>query len=415
MIIHDPRKFIEELRDHLATHEKPLIFLFGAGTSAAINVAPPQKLGQKPLYEPLIPTIDGLTEHCAKAVNEQGEAYQCAWNALVTQCEHENKAPNVENLLSKVRMKLEAIGEGETLVGIDRVGLSALENTICASIADAVTPNYSRIPDHIPHDDFANWVKKVNRTAPLEIFTLNYDFLFERAFESARVPLFDGFVGGHEPFFYPECLDDESLLPNAKWVRLWKLHGSINWAFVDRSGVRRLIRGGINETGEMILPSHRKYDESRKQPYVAYMDRLAHVLNVEHSLLITCGYGFGDEHINAILYTGLDNRSSANVVALNFGELTDNDELVKAAIKRRNLTVIAHNGGVVSGVWGTWQLTQPVDNRTYSFMDIAFDSSAAPEEESSPAAGSSDLTGKMRLGDFNWFCRFLNMMGVGVT
>ena len=30
-------------------------------------------------------------------------------------------------------------------------------------------------------------------------------------------------------FFYPECLDDEAQLPEANWVRLWKLHGSINW------------------------------------------------------------------------------------------------------------------------------------------------------------------------------------------
>lgn len=165
----------------------------------------------------------------------------------------------------------------------------------------------------------------------------------------------------------------------------------------------------------MIFPSHRKYDESRKQPYMAYMDRLAHVLNSEHALLITCGYGFGDEHINAILYTSLDNRNTTNVVVLNFAELSDDDALVQDAIKKRNLTVIAPNGGVMSGMWGSWQLTQPVDNKTYSFMDIAFDSNAAPEEDNIPIGGSSELTGKMRLGNFNWFCRFLTIMGVGVS
>ena len=44
-------------------------------------------------------------------------------------------------------------------------------------------------------------------------------------------------------------------------------------------------------------------------------------------------------------------------------------------------------------------------------MDLAFDSNALPEEEGSPAAVAADLTGKMRLGDFNWFCRFLDAMG----
>lgn len=162
----------------------------------------------------------------------------------------------------------------------------------------------------------------------------------------------------------------------------------------------------------MILPSHWKYDESRKQPYMAYMDRLSRTLNSEHALLITCGYSFSDEHINAILYGALDNRNTSNVIALQFQDMKENDGVIEAAVRRSNLTVIGPNGGVISGTWGFWQLTQPVDNRTYSFMDIGFDSNALPEEGGSPAAASADLMGRMRLGDFNWFCRFLDAMGV---
>jgi hypothetical protein len=44
-------------------------------------------------------------------------------------------------------------------------------------------------------------------------------------------------------------------------------------------------------------------------------------------------------------------------------------------------------------------------------MDTAFDSNALPEDEGSPAAKAADLEGSMRLGDFNWFCRFLKEMG----
>jgi hypothetical protein len=161
----------------------------------------------------------------------------------------------------------------------------------------------------------------------------------------------------------------------------------------------------------MILPSHWKYDESRKQPYMAYMDRLSRILNQEHALLITCGYSFGDQHINAILYGALDNRNTANVIALQFQDLNEGDKLIDAALQRSNLTVIGPNGGVVSGVWGLWQLTEAVENKTSSLMDCAFDSNALPEGESSPAAGSADLKGRMRLGDFNWFCRLLKGMG----
>lgn len=408
MITHDPRQVAEDLRNHLAMHDRRLFFLFGAGTSSAVNIASDPPAGKKPKYEPLIPGIDGLTELCREAVCDLSKDHKKAWDTLIKQCKKDGRRVNVEDMLSKVRMKIDAIGEGETLVGLDGAKLIDLENKICTTIAKTVNPE---IPENTPHNELASWVKKVNRTVPIEVFTTNYDLLFETAFETERVPAFDGFVGMYHPFFYPECLDDEDLLPTSNWIRLWKLHGSVNWILEDSPKGKRIIRSSPTESGELILPSQRKYDESRKQPYMGYMDRLTHILNFEHALLITCGYSFGDEHINAILYSALDNRNTSNIIALQFQELNEEDSLVEAAVRRSNLTVIGPNGGVISGSWGLWQLSQPVDNKTCSFMDTAFDSNALPEDKGSPAAVSPDLTGRMRLGDFNWFCRFLNSMG----
>jgi len=408
MITHDPRQVAEDLRNHLAMHDRRLFFLFGAGTSSAVNVAPDPPAGEKPKYEPLIPGIDGLTKLCREAVCDLSTDHEKAWDKLVKQCKKDGRRVNVEDILSNVRMKIDAIGENETLVGLDRGKLIDFENKICTTIAKTVNPE---IPENTPHNELASWVRKVNRTEPIEVFTTNYDLLFETAFETERVPAFDGFVGMYHPFFYPECLDDEDLLPTSNWIRLWKLHGSVNWILEDSPKGKRIIRSSPTESGELILPSQRKYDESRKQPYMGYMDRLTHILNFEHALLITCGYSFGDEHINAILYSALDNRNTSNIIALQFQELNEEDSLVEAAVRCSNLTVIGPNGGVISGSWGLWQLSQPVDNKTCSFMDTAFDSNALPEDKGSPAAVSPDLTGRMRLGDFNWFCRFLNSMG----
>lgn len=413
MRTHDPRQVIEDLRNHLAAHDRRLIFLLGAGASSAINVAAADTLTskEKQKHEPLIPGTEGLTEECAAAVKDMGVSQAEAWTMLVKQCKQNNRSANVENILSKVRMKIDAIGDDEMLVGLNRKQLSEVEEKICSTIAKIVNPSEDKIPKKIPHDCFAAWVKKINRTVPLEIFTSNYDVLLERAFESSRVPFFDGFVGTYRPFFYPECVEDDNLQPNAKWVRLWKLHGSVNWNIIEGTREQQIIRSQPSESGEMILPSHRKYDESRKQPYVAYMDRLSRVMNSEHSLLITCGYSFGDEHINAILYGALDNRHTANIVALQFNDLKESDETVNAASQRSNFCVIGPNACVISGIWGEWQLTQPIDSKTCSFMDIGFDCNAQPEDKGSAAAVSDELKGRMRLGDFNWFCRFLNAMG----
>lgn len=35
---HDAHKTIADLRDHLARHDKPIAFLFGAGTSCAVTL-----------------------------------------------------------------------------------------------------------------------------------------------------------------------------------------------------------------------------------------------------------------------------------------------------------------------------------------------------------------------------------------
>ena len=35
---HDAQKILADFRDHLARHDKPLAFLFGAGTSCAVRV-----------------------------------------------------------------------------------------------------------------------------------------------------------------------------------------------------------------------------------------------------------------------------------------------------------------------------------------------------------------------------------------
>ncbi len=409
----DPKQVIKDIRDHLAAHDRHLAFLFGAGTSSAINIATDVAAGEKPKHIALIPGIEGLTKNCCDAVCGLGTSETEAWKVLVKQCGQDNRPSNVENILSKVRMKIDALGEGEQLLGLDLEHIKKIEKTICATIAKTVTPDECTIPERTPHTDFADWVKKCNRTVPIEIFTTNYDILFERAFEYSNIPVFDGFVGTFRPFFYPECIDDDHL-PNSKWMRLWKLHGSVNWDIDDQVSRKRFIRRKPNESGVMILPSHRKYDESRKQPYIAYMDRFTKVLKSEHALLITCGYSFSDAHINAILFEVLENRNTTNIIALMYEDLKESDDLIKVAKQQPRLTVICPNGCAISGYWYTWQLTQPIDNKTCSFIDTAFDSNAAPDDESSSTTVKTDLKGIMRLGDFNKFCLFLNEMGPNI-
>lgn len=407
---HDPRREVEKLRDHLGSNDGRLAFLVGAGTSAAVLDSE---------GTPLIPMVMELGETCRHAVAALGEEHAAAYDSIRRECEANLKAEaeeskpsvlprpvNVEDILSAVRTKLSAIGDDDLIAGLKRDKLTTLEGTIRKTIAKAAFPATDRIPERLPHHQFAAWVSRLGRTTAIELFTTNYDTLFERALENERLLIFDGFVGARAPFFSAASLTRSNSMPGPAWTRIWKIHGSINWSmqsFVDRSD--RIVRGPETDTGELIFPSLHKYDESRKQPYAAILDHLARLLDDPGgTLLVVLGYSFGDQHINEIVFDALDSRDRAHVFALQHEELPDEHPLITRAKSLPNLLVFGPKTAIVGGVRGPWRLTEEVTDRTAALMDIAFDSDAMPEPEHTATSGH------FRLGDFEYFGAFLESL-----
>lgn len=388
---HDPRREIETLRDHLASHDKPLAFLIGAGASFAAR-----DLDDKPL----IPSLAELSELCRAEVAKLGTEPAAAYATFGEQLRASlMRDPNIEEILSSVRGKLAALApEGDQLGGLDRKAMAKLEQTLRETIAAAVRPAEERISYPLPHQALASWINSVERRHAVELFTTNYDTLIERALEDEQVPLFDGFVGSREPYFEPATLAHEDDAPGKRWSRLWKIHGSINWHRSKRPS-ERIIRTNETTSGELIYPSLHKYEESRKQPFVAMLQRLSDVLHHrDETVLFTLGYGWGDQHINAIIFEALAARERTHVIALMYAEVADDQEPVRQG--RHNLSVLGPKSAVIGGIRGPWRLLEPVDRRTADLLDVPFDSDAQEGDE--PA-----LSGRMRLGDFAWFARFL--------
>jgi len=388
---HDPIRFVTDLRDHLARHDKPIGFLFGAGTSCAIR-ALPNDGEESP--SPLIPAILPLTAKCREAIGGLDGKYGAAWDAMESESPTGRGHPNVEDILSKVRMKHDAMGSEDTLCGLSRDGMATLEAEITKAISGIMNPPEASFPPQMAHDQLAMWVKKASRTFPLEIFTPNYDLLLERALEKALIPVFDGFVGSYRPFFHADCVEREALMPGNEWVRLWKIHGSINWSMCQSESGLRVFRGPVTDQPVVIMPSHLKYDESRKQPYLALLGRLGRVLDREDSLLVTCGYSFADQHINALIFSVLENRERAHVVALQFDELDNTQPAVKFASKVPRLLVAGPRRAVIGSRMGPWS------------SDKAQGNASLDEAITYPSEGEVN----MLLGDFNAFCMFLDSM-----
>lgn len=398
----DVLRVVALLRDHLALHDRPVSFLFGAGTSAAVNVAPLRPDGSRDGYRPLIPAVDGLTALCRDAAASHGANFALAWDALATECTARGSAPHIESILSRVQAKILALGAGDILQGLKADDWATLETSIRATIGKAACPAEATIPEDLPHHLFAQWLRHIARRHPVEIFTTNYDILFERSLDRLRVPHFDGFIGSVSPFFSSEAIENDDLLPGAGWARVWKLHGSVNWSLTGPAGNQSITRAAATTAGEMVLPSDRKYDKSRKQPYRALMDRLARVLARPDALLVGAGFSFGDQHINAVLFDVLDNYPKTHVISLMYSPISDTSPIVQAALTRPNLMVLGANAAVIGTRFLEW---------------APF---GADMDSSDPRLGgivggtgthlSAGTTPRLLAGDFAAFAAFLNSM-----
>ena len=344
---HDAEKTLSEFRDHIARHDKPIAFFFGAGTSSAITMSDP---GGGDHLIPFIPSVEGLTRTCRDRIAGLGEKYKNAWADIDDHCRKIGQKPNIENILSRLRIMLNAIGESDTLFGLQEFEIRSLEELVRKTIAEVVTPNLDHLPNDYPHRKFARWLVKTSRKAPVEIFTVNYDVLIEHALESEYIPIFDGFVGGYRPFFHPDSLRRSESGPGVNWTRLWKMHGSVTWRRVKQDGRERVVRGEPDQDGDMIYPSFLKYDESRQQPYAAFIDRLTRFLNQDDALLIVAGFSFGDQHLNNLVFGALENRPRSHVYALQFDEVPEGSDLIKRAYQHPNMIVI----GPITGVIFNW-------------------------------------------------------------
>jgi len=206
-----------------------------------------------------------------------------------------------------------------------------------------------------------------NRDYSKEIFTTNYDLIIEKSLEENRMPYFDGFVGSNEPFFWQESIDTfvEKFDLTQNWTRLWKLHGSLNWFWKKdkKTDNLKIIRVGkaidsITDGNELVVyPSKEKYDSSRKQPFIAYFDRLTRYLLNGELLFVFTGYSFSDQHINEIVFSSLRQNNRLSVIVFFFQD-AEVENLYKLSSSYLNLSVFGPTKGIVNGTIGLWNFNE---------------------------------------------------------
>ena len=377
---HDPRRHLTYLRQALESDKRPLALFLGAGCPLAIRIV------SGATTSPLIPDIAGLlliTDNAAAASPDR-----TAYEALKAHfAEDQLGAPNIETLLSHIRALRIVAGKG-TVRGVTAEQLDRVEALITKSIVEAV--NKSLPSSDTPYHRIASWVAGLPRHDPVEVFTTNYDVLAEQALEETRTPFFDGFVGAREPFFDVAAIEDD-VLPS-RWARLWKIHGSINWSIASTEQVVRVSGSG---QGSLIYPSHLKYEQSRRMPYLAMLDRLKTFLRRNSAFLVTVGYSFRDDHINEAIVQGLQGNSTSMAFGLMHGNLANYPAGSQLAERRVNLTLLGRDAGIVA-------------TRSDGYLGI--DGGPPTGIEVIAAVGAEPSASRVVLGDFAVFAEFLREM-----
>lgn len=359
-IFYDPQKEMCEVRNQLS-YLKRIGFLLGAGTSKALNIS----------------DLPGLTKKVREKIEKKFK--DILKNVEIGLHIKEGDDPlTIEQILDQARLIRQLANDNadrgfENVSGKDAVDL---DMEICNRIYEIIVEEEKDV-DLSHTKKFVTWLNWLSRDYPKEIFTTNYDLIVEKSLENLHIPYFDGFVGAHQPFFFSESLESKNTydIPPVSWIRFWKLHGSINWFWKKGNSGKsnKVVRLGVeskkfnNENELVIYPSKEKYETSRKQPFIAYFDRLRSFLQDGEGIFVINGYSFSDEHINAVIIDSLKQNNRLHIIGFFFSD----EDLMKICELGTflNLTAIGPRKAIIRGFLGEWKKAKS-DYLLDNFWDV---------------------------------------------
>ena len=414
-ISHDPAEYIRGIQQILVSDKKRIGFLFGAGSS----------LAWKNEDSLTVPAIGKMTTEIAKELSDIEESYKTALKEIKDELGDEF---NIETILSNLEQKEKLIGGGK-LNGLNKKDFKNLIKSLKEKIRQKVSvhkANGEPVKDSIIRDlvqtDFAKWIGQAERKYPIEIFTTNYDFLFELGLENREIPYYDGFCGSYKPFFNPESIEDLNFLSNQ--TKLWKIHGSLGWHYDDES--KKIVRSITDDQDILIYPSRLKYENSKKQPYESLMDRLSNFLRNDDAILITCGYSWGDEHINSRIISALKTSTTSHVIGLIFDKykdeektpkfaLTEDSSLASIGLNNPKISIYGGRSAVIGCKFGEWELRSEPDHEDTVQINLYFDEDAPNSDDDELKKEKKEGqawtgNGEFILPDFRKLAKFLNAM-----
>lgn len=370
--VHNPDQYMFGFRQVITNGKKKIGLLLGAGAPFSINIG-----GDGP-RNPLIPNVVGLTKLIKENLQEEDLR-------VFNEIEKSIPDKNFEKVLSKIRTLAEVIGESK-IHNYNSKEFTTLTDNICNAIKEAVNKDLPKGKN--PYSELISWINGIKRRHGVEIFTTNYDLLLEQALERVKTPYFDGFSGSRNAFFDPSSISRNDLPP--RWVRLWKLHGSIGWELSENSEVIRLP---TSTHTNMVYPSHIKYDQTQAAPFSSLFERFKNFLNEPDTLIIASGFSFADAHISSKITESLIANQSTALFAFQYNKLEDEPFAREIAFNCPNFSLFCRDGAIINGVEAPWRIGLLPAKNWQIIRDEYFSNK------------------EFQLGDFNALTRFLATAG----
>lgn len=325
---HEPTRFLTELSAKLATRSRHICVFLGAGTSRACG----------------LPDVEGLQGKVLEDLTGDNKA------AFSRQLE----GRNLEEALSRLRRISALLAENEKLDDLTRTTAIDLDKEVCEAIVKNLNIDSADLTA-VYH--LAAWAARAAYRLPVELFTPNYDLLLETALEKLRVPYFDGFVGNLQARFHTELVEGtreaEGECVPSFFLRLWKLHGSVNWQRLDNGEIVRLGQPVGSGSPAAIYPSDTKYEESRRVPFVVLHDRLRRALQQPETLVLIAGYSFSDAHLNELIFDAATRRERSEFIVFCYEGIPEG--LGDRAKTTPNLQVVAGEEAILGGIRSKWK------------------------------------------------------------
>lgn len=311
---------LESLKQHILDSSRQN-WLFGAGISYDAKI---------PLMYPLTDRVNALIE----ASDNDDKSIICALKLELKEDNHvEHYLSHLGDLiaLSERSRNMEASLNGENFSSEQlnhcyREIVKIIGETMrYGYIKDGETETIGTIINPIVEIDShvrfiqALFLNKVNleRRSSISFFTTNYDTLLEDALALNKINVVDGFSGGAMGF-WNAAFEFSSHTERSASCSLFKLHGSVDWHRDSTHGLVRARYGTkyLSDAADiMIYPQATKYVETQKDPFAALFSGLRSAISTGgQNVLITCGYSFGDEHINSEIEHCLNDRNNKTTV-----------------------------------------------------------------------------------------------------